>query len=133
MDSIRRAVLCLCEDESTLRIRRMLLEHFGYTVHSTCSVAQMHTVLRSECPDVLLLDTNDPSLDCEEIAGVAKEICPEIFSVVLTPEYGLPAGGSGAIDRYLKLDAPREEWLSGIESLFEAQTEERRNAKRAML
>jgi hypothetical protein len=93
----------------------------------------MHTVLRNRCPDILLLDTNDPSLDCEEIAGVAKEICPEIFSVVLTPEYGLPAEGGGPIDRYLKLDAPREEWLSGIESLFETQAEERRNAKRAML
>jgi CheY-like chemotaxis protein len=124
MDSSPKAVLCLCHDELTLRIRRMLLEHFGYTVLSSRSVTQMHSVLSSECPDMLLLDTSDPSLDCEEVAGAAKELCPGILSVVLTPEYGQPINGTGSIDRYLKLDAPREQWLAGIESLFEENSEE---------
>lgn len=130
MDSSRRAVLCLCEDETTLCIRGMLLERFGYTVHSSRSLAQMHTVLRKQCPDILLLDTNDPSLDCEEVAGIAKEICPGIVSVVLTAEYALPASGNGPIDCYLKLDAPREEWLSGIESLFDVDRADRARATR---
>ena len=119
MDSSSKAVLCLCQDELTLRVRRMLLEHFGYTVLSSRSLTQMQAVLRSQCPDMLLLDNSDPAVDCEEVAGTAKEICPGILSVVLTPEYGLPSRGAGSIDRYLKLDAPREEWLAGIEALFD--------------
>lgn len=102
----------------------MLLEHFGYRVLSIQSAAQMQLMLRKECPDMLLLDNNDPALDCEELAGRAKAICPGILSVVLTPEYGLPRNGGGSIDRYLKLDDPREEWLSGIESLFEQTGDE---------
>jgi CheY-like chemotaxis protein len=111
----------------------LLLEHFGYTVLSTSSVAQMHAMLRNECPDMLLLDTNDPALDCEEVAGWAKTMCPGILSVVLTPEYGLAASRkSGSVDRYLKIDGPREEWQSGIESLFDEQAENDASESKAM-
>ena len=122
MDSNRKAVLCLAQDELTLRVRRMLLEHFGYAVLCTDSVKQMRNLLRDACPDMLLLDTNDPSIDCEQVAGSAKAICPDLVSVVLTPEHGVLKCDGGSVDRYLKIDGPREEWLSEFESLFKQQS-----------
>jgi CheY-like chemotaxis protein len=94
------------------------LEHFGYKVLTTDSVGKMHAILRQACPDMLLLDTSDPELDWQELSGKAKSICPDILSVVLTADYGRLKNGHEAVDRFLRLDGPREEWLSGIQSLF---------------
>lgn len=123
MVSKRKEILCLCQDELTLQVRQMLLEHFGYKVLPTDSVVAMHTILREACPDMLLLDTTDPELDCHEIANQAKAICPDILSVVLTTDYGRLNVHHESVDHFLRLDAPREEWLSGIQALFAKQNQ----------
>lgn len=124
MVSKRKEILCLCQDELTLQVRQMLLEHFGYKVLATDSVREMQAILRNACPDMLLLDTTDPNLDCHEITEQAKSICPEILSVVLTAEYGRLGHRHASVDRFLRLDAPREEWLSGIQALFAREPRE---------
>ena len=123
MVSKRKEILCLCQDELTLQVRQMLLEHFGYKVLPTDSVGEMNAILRRSCPDMLLLDTTDPDLDCHEIANQAKSICPDILSVVLTSDYGRLNACNESVDRFLRLDAPREEWLSGIQALFAGQSQ----------
>jgi CheY-like chemotaxis protein len=101
----------------------MLLEHFGYKVLATDSITEMNAILRQACPDMLLLDTTDPDLDCHEIAHRAKSLCPGILSVVLTTDYGRANTHHDSVDRFLRLDAPREEWLSGIQALFAGQSQ----------
>lgn len=114
----RKEILCVCHDELTLQVRQMLLEHFGYRVLITGSVARMNAILRQACPDMLLLDTGDPELDWQEITDTAKTICPDILAVVLTADYGCLNNDHQSVDRFLRLDGPREEWMSGIETLF---------------
>jgi CheY-like chemotaxis protein len=133
LDSNHKEILCLCPDQLTLQVRQMLLEHFGYKVLATGSVGEMHTILRRACPDMLLLDTCDPAVDCHEIADEAKSICPDILSVVLTPDYGWQTNGYGSIDRFLRLDGPREEWLSGIQALFARQSSKGNDASSATM
>jgi CheY-like chemotaxis protein len=133
MDSNCKEILCLGKDEFTLQVRQMLFEHFGYKVVTAESVGEMHAILRRGCSDLLLLDTSDPELDCQEIAGKAKSICPDILSVVLTPDYGGQAHGYGSIDHFLQLDGPREEWLSGIQSLFARHCRGRSSASSAVM
>ena len=122
MHSKRKEILCVCQDELTLQVRQMLLEHFGYKVLTSDSAGKMHIILRQACPDMLLLDTSDPELDWQELTFKAKNICPDILSVVLTADYGRLHNAHESVDRFLRLDGPREEWLSGIESLFARQT-----------
>jgi len=121
MDSNRKEILCLCRDHTTLYARRMLLEHFGYSVLAIRSLTQMNAVLRHTCPDMLLLDITDPAFNFEEIAKRAKSVCPRMLSVALTPEYGLRNSDSGAIDGFIRLDGPRDEWRIGLQSLFADQ------------
>ncbi len=73
---------------------------------------------------MLLLDTSDPEVDWRELTDEAKTVCPDILSVVLTADYGRVNSGHDSVDRFLRLDAPREEWLSGIEALFDRRSEE---------
>lgn len=113
-----KAILCLCHDETTLRVRQLLLEHFGYRVTPSRSLAHIPELLREGCPDMLLMDDAYPGLDYEVAAEHAKTICPAVLAVVLVPGYGLKSGGYGPVDKFLSLDGPREQWLAQIESLF---------------
>lgn len=122
MQSKRKEILCVCQDELTLQVRQMLLEHFGYKVLTSDSAGKMHLLLHQACPDMLLLDTSDPELDWQELTDKAKAICPDILSVVLTADYGRLNNAHESVDRFLRLDGPREEWLSGIQSLFARQS-----------
>jgi CheY-like chemotaxis protein len=122
LHSKRKEILCVCHDELTLQVRQMLLEHFGYKVLTTDCAGKMHAILHQACPDMLLLDTSDPELDWQELSGKAKSICPDILSVVLTADYGRLKNEHELVDRFLRLDGPREEWLSGIQSLFAHQS-----------
>jgi CheY-like chemotaxis protein len=114
----QKEILCVCQDGLTLQVRQMLFEHFGYKVLTSDSIASVHTLLRQSCPDMLLLDTSDPELDWQALTDKAKAICPDILSVVLTSDYGRLHTSHESVDRFLRLDGPREEWLSGIASLF---------------
>ena len=118
LQSKQKEILCVCQDGLTLQVRQMLLEHFGYKVLTSDSIAAVPTLLRQICPDMLLLDTSDPELDWQELTNMAKIACPDILSVVLTSDYGRLHSDHESVDRFLRLDGPREEWISGIASLF---------------
>jgi hypothetical protein len=124
MKTTDKAILCLCHDETTLRVRQLLLEYFGYRVFPAESLAQVSVLLRQTCPDMFLMDDTYPGLDYELAAKGAKALCPEVLAVVLVPGYGLASGGYGPVDKFLSLDGPREQWLVQLESLF-AEREER--------
>lgn len=116
--SNNKAILCFCKDETTLRVRQLLLERFGYKVVPADSVNMMSAVLGQGCTDMLLMDDLDSAFDYNETARVAKRICPGMLAVVLTPEWR-SGRGDDMIDGFLWLSGPREEWLSELQSLFE--------------
>src|SRR5689334_9418405 len=70
-----KAILCLCNDSDMLRIRRMLLEHFGYIVLPTTSVEDAKNVVENQCPDMLLMDNAEPGIDYRKLAEQVKQIC----------------------------------------------------------
>jgi CheY-like chemotaxis protein len=121
MEFSRKAILCLCHDDMTLRVRRLLLEHFGYKVLAANSLQETTKLLHDSCPDMLLMDNTYPGHDYEDTAETAKSICPELLAVVLMPGYALRSGENGSIDRFLPIDGPREEWLAELQSLFSEQ------------
>jgi len=120
MEPRRKAILCLCYDTNILQVRQMLLEHFGYRVLPTASVEDAKNVAENQCPDMLLMDNNDPKIDFEQVARQVKEICPEVIAVVLSPYfYGGRNGTAGAIDRFLAKDDAPDVLVSQIDALFE--------------
>jgi len=102
-----------------LRIRRMLLEHFGYIVLPTTSVEDAKNVVENQCPDMLLMDNAEPGIDYRKLAEQVKQICPEVITVVLSPYYRLSVNGSGdSIDRFVAQDDGPDALISEINDLF---------------
>ena len=115
----RKAILCLSYDNNLLQVRRMLLEHFGYTVLSTTSVEDAKSAAEVGCPDMLLMDNSRPGIDFEQVAKQVKKVCPTVIAVVLSPYYyGARDGCGGAIDRFVAKDEGPDVLISQIEELF---------------
>lgn len=131
MQPRRRQILCLCYDRNMLQVRQMLLEHFGYVVHTTSSPEDAASLVRDRCPDMLLMDDNDSGNDFEQVATQVKEICPEVITVMLSPFYYLKAN-NGSIDRVVSKDDGPDVLLSQIEELFGEEGEVRKRVARPM-
>lgn len=121
MQTRRKAILCLCDDNAMLQVRRMLLEHVGYTVLPTSSVEDAKSLVLNECPDMLLMDNGSPGI--EQLAKQVKTICPNVITVVLSPYFGVRHDTEGAgIDRFVPKDDGPGVWISQIEELFDKRT-----------
>jgi CheY-like chemotaxis protein len=114
-----KAILCLCHDSNMLLIRRMLLEHFGYTVLPTTSVEDARNLAEENCPDMLLMDNGDPEIDFRKLAEQVKRICPDVITVVLSPYYRLSGQDSTqAVDRFVAKDDGPDELIAQIQDLL---------------
>jgi CheY-like chemotaxis protein len=88
-----------------LEVRCMLLEHFGYTVLPTTTAEDAKNVAEQQCPDLLLMDNCDSTVDYNGVAEQVKKVCPDVIAVLLSPLFRLSVNGdSGSIDRLVAQD-----------------------------
>jgi len=125
MQSRRKAILCLCHDETMLQVRQMLLEHFGYSVWPTTTVAEATSLAESHCPDMLLMDNNYPGESLEQVAQRVKDVCPEVIAVVLSPYFAVHDASNSAVDRFVPRDEEPDALMARIEELFEQHSRKR--------
>lgn len=119
MQSRRKAILCLCHDATMLRVRQMLLEHFGYKVWPTLSVADATVLAENICPDMLLMDNNYPGVNLEHVAQQVKDVCPAVIAVVLSPQFAVHDSSHTAVDRFVPRDEEPDVLIARIEELFQ--------------
>jgi DNA-binding NarL/FixJ family response regulator len=119
MQQRRKAILCLCHDATMLQLRQMLLEHFGYKVWPTTSVADATVLAENICPDMLLMDTTYPGVNLEQVAQQVKEVCPAVIAVVMSPYFAVHDSSQTAVDRFVPSDEDPDTLAARIEELFE--------------
>jgi CheY-like chemotaxis protein len=117
----RKAILCLCHDAIMLRVRQMLLEHFGYKVLPTESVEDATAIAVDNCPDMLLMDNSYPGINFEQVAERIKKDCPGMLAVVLSPLFAVRDSAQTAIDRFLARDEGPDSLRANLEELFATQ------------
>jgi CheY-like chemotaxis protein len=117
----RKAILCLCHDAIMLRVRQMLLEHFGYEVWPTNSIEDAAAIALDRCPDMLLMDNSYPGVNLEEAAERIKKDCPGMLAVVLSPFFAVHRSTPAAVDRFLAQDDGPGALKANLEELFAAQ------------
>jgi CheY-like chemotaxis protein len=123
-----KAILCLCHDGEMLLIRRMLLEHFGYSVLSTTSVEDARNIARERCPDMLLIDNGDLGMEYAHLAEQVKNICPEVITVVLSTYYRVSSKSPSSIDRFVVKDDGPDALIAQIRELFDGDPERQLDA-----
>ena len=77
-------ILCVDDEETSLRLRKLVLEKAGYEVVTAASATQALEVLSSRKVDLLLTDYLMPGQTGTELARGAKNIRPELPVILLS-------------------------------------------------
>jgi CheY-like chemotaxis protein len=83
-------ILCVDDEETSLLLRKPVLEQAGYEVMVAASAMQALEVLASRKIDLLLTDYLMPGQTGTELARAAKNICPELPVILLSGVTELP-------------------------------------------
>ena len=118
MQTHRKAILCLSDDATVLRVRQMVFERFGYKVWSTNSLEDVNRIAQSKRPDMLLMDNSFPGADPEQIAERVKSVCPDLVAVVLTPMFAVHNASESAVDRFVARDESTDLMVAQIQELL---------------
>jgi CheY-like chemotaxis protein len=86
----KEVILCVDDEETSLRLRKPVLEQAGYEVMTAASAAQALEVLSSRKIDLLLTDYLMPGQTGTELARAAKSICPQLPVILLSGVSELP-------------------------------------------
>jgi CheY-like chemotaxis protein len=84
-------ILCVDDEETSLSLRKPVLEKAGYEVVTAASATEALEVLSSRKVDLLLTDYLMPGLTGTELARAAKNICPGLPVILLSGVTELPA------------------------------------------
>ncbi len=112
-------ILCIDDDLQSLKVRKVLLETFGFRV-TTCSNARQGLKLfRSRNIDAAVLDYQMPELDGGQLAQRMKKARPQVPVVVLSALAWLPQGAPrGCIDAFLTKGGPINGLVHELEHLL---------------
>ena len=100
---LRPSILCIDDDESSLKIRKLLLEVSGYRVFTALSgVEGIQVLARGVAVDLVLLDYLMPGLNGDEVAKQLKQSHPSLPILMFSAFPELPDEALQSVDFFLQ-------------------------------
>lgn len=120
---MKRAILIVDDDEDQRRILELLLKHYGFEVITAADGTIALEKVRSEKPDLILLDVNMPGLNgfevCRRIkANPATRLTPVVLVTTLTAVEDRVHGIEAGADDFLSKPVDQNELLARARSLL---------------
>lgn len=103
----KKALLCIDDESTGLRVRKLILERNGYQVFTAEAGEEGLSVFDREIIDAVIIDFFMPGMDGGTVAKTIKRKNPKIPIILLSAFYSLPDGATDAADAFLtKGDSP---------------------------
>src|ERR1700693_1731708 len=100
---LRPSILCIDDDESSLKIRKLLLEVSGYDVFTAVSGADgIKTLAAGVSVDLVLLDYLMPGINGDEVAKQLKQSHPSPPILMFSAFPELPDEALQSVDSFLQ-------------------------------
>ena len=100
---LRPSILCIDDDESSLKIRKLLLEVSGYNVFTAVSGAEgIKTLATGLIVDLVLLDYLMPGINGDEVAKQLKQSHPSLPIIMFSAFPELPDEALQSVDFFLQ-------------------------------
>jgi CheY-like chemotaxis protein len=106
VDQHKRTILCVDDEETSLILRKLVLEKSGYTVMTAASAIQAMEILGSERIDLVLSDQLMPGETGTELARRIKAIRPALPVVLVSGVNEVPTDAHFADLFISKLEGP---------------------------
>jgi CheY-like chemotaxis protein len=101
--NMRPSILCIDDDESSLKIRKLLLEVSGYNVFTAVSGADgIKALTEGIAVDLVLLDYLMPGLNGDEVAKRLKQNHPSLPIIMFSAFPELPDEALQSVDFFLQ-------------------------------
>ena len=101
--NMRPSILCIDDDESSLKIRKLLLEVSGYNVFTAVSGADgIKALTEGIAVDLVLLDYLMPGLNGDEVAKQLKHRHPSLPIIMFSAFPELPDEALQSVDFFLQ-------------------------------
>jgi len=97
----QKTLLCVDDNQSSLKIWKIILEDFGYKVLTASSGSEGLEVFASNAIDAVILDYQMAEMNGELVAGEMKRTNPEIPILMLSGWVSLPESALRLVDEFV--------------------------------
>ena len=103
----RKTILCIDDDDSTLRYQRALLERRGFSVLTAASARQGLQIAAACVLAAVIVDYHMPEMNGHEVATEIKRLRPHTPVIMLSSDEEIAAHALQVVDAFVsKNDAP---------------------------
>lgn len=117
----RHHILCIDDNVPGLEVRRLLLQHWGYSVTTAVSGEEGLAFLKHSEVDAVIVDYTMPGMDGGQVARFVKEQWPELRIIMLSGRPRIPARAKTCIDAFVEKGIRSERLRSVLADLLEGE------------
>ncbi len=112
------SLLCIDDDPGCLKVRKMLLEAFGYKVSTSTSGREGLDLLKSRSFDAVLVDYQMPEMNGAQVAREIRRLRPEIPILMVSAYNTLPDSVTRFVNAFVSKTEPGNYLASRIDQLL---------------
>ena len=114
----QKTLLCVDDNQSSLKICKMVLEDFGYKILTCSSAREGLEVFASHAIDAVILDYQMPEMNGELVAAEMKRTNPRIPILMLSGWVSLPESALQLVDQFVAKGDPVEFLLLAVQQVL---------------
>src|SRR6267378_3576856 len=114
----QKTLLCVDDNQSSLKICKMVLEDFGYKVLTSSSAREGLEVFASNAIDAVILDYQMPEMNGDLVAAEMKRTNPRIPILMLSGWVSLPESALQVVDEFVAKGDPVEFLLLAVQQVL---------------
>ena len=113
-------VLCIDDYEPGLRVRRAMLEQWGYFVTTASCGEDGLSVLKNTHVDAVVVDYSMPGMDGQVVAQAVKARWPDVGIIILSGEPSVPLAAVRSADAFIPKGTAGEPLRPALQHLLAA-------------
>jgi len=114
----QKTLLCVDDNQSSLKICKIILEDFGYKVLTSSSAREGLEVFASSAIDAVILDYQMPAMNGELLATEMKRTKPQVPILMLSGWGSLPESALLLVDEFVAKGDPVEFLLLAVQQVL---------------
>ena len=118
MASGQQTLLCIDDNQSSLKICKIILEDFGYKVSTASSAREGLEIFASHVIDAVILDYQMPEMNGELVAAEMRRTKPRVPILMLSGWVSLPESALLLVDEFVAKGDPVEFMLLAVRQVL---------------